>query len=141
MPYTSTTDSDSEQKNMLQQHYAGAAGGAATTDYLKIRVARKSFLRSVQFVVTTAGGGATHKFEVYVTPVATGTPVKKGEYVLGTSVARTVAELAFNTAANPEVTVEMGDQINVKSGADATGVAEVTYLFQTHVNSAMTAPY
>lgn len=95
--------------------HAFAVGGAATTEYAKFRSLKKKKLEKVTAWVSTAGTAAGHKLDVYIgtTSVAS--------LALGTAVAETKVEVSVNQ----EVAAESA--VSVKTGADATGKANLTF--------------
>ena len=106
---------DSPNHTVRNEHFAGEAGGGATTEYVKFRRFQKARVKAVHAVVTVAGTNAGHGFDIYngTTSVAT--------ISLGTSAAGASAKLTvdFDVAA-------LG-QISVKTLVDATGKAHVIY--------------
>lgn len=119
MPY------DSANFVVRREQFAGEAGGAATTEYVKFRSFQASRLKQVHAYVTTAGTTTGHGFNVF-----------KGTTSVGT------IPLSTNTAAASQVnvtrhgsgvldlTLAAGDQISVKSLADAAGKAHIVYEFE-----------
>lgn len=98
----------------LSREYAvSAAGGAATTAYGKLRSINKLKLTKAKAWVTVAGTATGHKFDIMV-----GTN-SVGSLPLGTEIPDTAVEVALN------VEVAAGAAVTLKSGADATGKADV----------------
>lgn len=102
------------------EHFAGEAGGAATTEYGKFRRFQAAQLKKVHAVVTTAGTATTHKLDVYhgTTSIAS--------IALSTSTAGSTGSTSLL-----DRRLESLDQISVKTGADAVGKAHVIYEYET----------
>ena len=109
---------DDANANVRREHCAGEAGGGATTVYGKFHHFQKMKLSAVHFRVTTAGTATTHKFDVYI-----GTD-SVGSAALSTSTAGATSSVSIGSAVTALQAVE------VKSGADATGKAVVSYEFE-----------
>lgn len=106
------------------EHFVGAVGGDATTEYGKFRRFQAAQLKKVHAVVTTAGTATTHKLDVYHGTASIGT------IALSTSAAGSIASSALL-----DRRLESLDQISVKTGADADGIADVIYEYETEPDS------
>jgi len=111
-----------------REHFAAACGGDATTEYGKFRSFQKMKLKKVHAVVTTAGTAAGHKLDVFHGTTSVGT------ISLGTSAAGVTASSATLNRA-----VAALEQVSVKSGADADGIADVIYEFEVDHDAVRTA--
>jgi hypothetical protein len=102
----------------IERERFATAGGAATTTYAKFRSFSAAKLLRVKAWVATAGTVAGHGFDVYIgtTSVAT--------LPLGTGAA------GVSASANVNLPVAAGDQISVRSLADATGVADILFEYR-----------
>lgn len=107
---------DSPNALLRREHFAGEAGGGATTEYCKFRSFQKAKLKAVHFVVTTAGTATAHKLDIFHGTTSIGSTT------LGTNT-------AGYSASNTDVDQSLAalDQISVKTGADATGKAHVVF--------------
>jgi hypothetical protein len=114
-----------------REHFAGEAGGAATTEYGKFRSFQKAKLKNVHAAVTVAGTAAGHKLDVFhgTTSIAS--------IALGTSAA---GVLASADSAGPGLDRELAsmDQISVKSGADTVGKAHVIFEYEVQHDAVQT---
>lgn len=101
------------------EHFAGEAGGEATTEYAKFRRFQALQLKKVHAVVTTAGTTTGHKLDVYhgTTSVAS--------IALSTSTTGEAASTDFL-----DLRVESLEALSVKTGADAAGKAHVIFEFE-----------
>lgn len=110
---------DSPGYTVRNEHFAGEAGGGATTEYLKFRRFQKCRVKAVHAVVTVAGTNAGHGLDIYNGTASVGT------ISLGTSAAGV-------TASNSTVDFDVASlgQISVKTLVDATGKAHVLYEFE-----------
>lgn len=107
-----------------REHFAGEAGGGATTEYGKFRVFQASRLKKVHAFITTAGTATTHAINVYHGTTSI------GAIALSTSTAIASALGGANSSAVLNRTLAAGDQISVKTGADAAGKAHIIYEFE-----------
>lgn len=114
---------DSPNCTVRREHFAGEAGGAATTEYAKFRAFQKFKLKAVHVWPTVAGTATTHKLDVL-----RGT-TSVGSISLSTAAAAS-AEGAAPSSADLDIDVDQGEQVSVKSGADAAGKAHVVYEFE-----------
>ena len=103
-----------------REHFAGEAGGAATTTYGKFRAFQKLKLKKVHAVATVAGTATTHKLDVFHGTTSVGT------IALSTGAAETTKA----SSAVLNLVVAPLEEISVKSGADATGKAAVVYEYE-----------
>jgi hypothetical protein len=110
-----------------RERYAGACGGAATTEYGKFRSFQAAKLEKVHVVVTTAGTATTHKLDIY-----------HGTSSIGT-IALSTNTGTFHSALLSEALASM-DQISVKTGADAAGIADVVYEYHVTPDAVETEP-
>jgi hypothetical protein len=119
MPY------DEPNYTVRREQFAGEAGGAATTEYCKFRAFRAARLKQVHAFLTVAGTATTHGFNVF-----------KGTTSVGTIALSTTAVTAAQVNVTKygsgvlDVTLAAGDQISVKSLADAAGKAHIVYEFE-----------
>jgi hypothetical protein len=104
-----------------REYFGGEAGGGATTTYSKFRSFQKARLKRVIAAVTVAGTATAHKLDVFHGTTSI------GSIALGTSAAGVVAQSAI---LNEDLAAM--DQVSVKTGADATGKAEVVYEYHVH---------
>lgn len=113
MPY------DDSEYTIRREHFAGEAGGAATTEYAKFRSFQKTRLKAVHAAVTVAGTATTHKLDVYhgTTSIAS--------IALSTATAGVTASSAVLNR-----TLAALDQVSVKTGADAVGKAHVVFEYE-----------
>ena len=110
---------DDPDFSIRREHFAGEAGGAATTEYAKFRVFQASRLKKVHVAATVAGTATVHGFDVYHGTTSIGT------IALSTSTAGSLGHSALL-----DRTLASMDQISVKSLADAAGKAHVLYEFE-----------
>lgn len=110
---------DDANSTVRREWWAGEAGGAATTEYLKYRSFQKARLKKVHAIVTTAGTATGHALDVYH-----GTD-SIGSITLGTSTAGATASSALL-----DHTIDSLTQISVKTKADATGKANIIYEYE-----------
>lgn len=115
-----------------REHFAGEAGGAATTEYGKFRAFQKFRLKAVHAFRTVAGTATTHKFDVF-----RGT-ASVGSIALSTTAAVGHAGGAPSSAVL-DLEVAQGQQVSVKSGADAAGKAHIVYEFEVLPDAEQTA--
>lgn len=116
---------DAPNYNVRQEYFAGEAGGGATTEYCKFRRFQKSRLKKVHASVTTAGTATAHGFDVYQGTTSIGT------IALSTTAAAGAAGAVSASSGLLDVTIAAGQQVSVKSLADATGKAHIVYEFET----------
>lgn len=102
-----------------REHFAGEAGGAATTEYTKFRSFQAARLKKVHVVASVAGTTTGHGFNVFHGTTSI------GSIVLGTQTAGSVGHSALL-----DRTLASMDQVSVKSLADAAGKAHVVYEFE-----------
>lgn len=123
---TKTMRYDSPDYIITREHCIGEAGGAATTVYGKFHSYAATTLKAVHMRVTTAGTATTHKFDVFIgtASVASG--------ALSTSTAGVTTSVAIGSA------VDSLEAVEVKSGADATGLAVITYEYEYQNNATVT---
>lgn len=113
---------DSPQYQIIREDGgSGLAGGAATTEYSKFVSFVAQKLLRVNAHVTVAGTVAGHGFDVYIGTTSVGT------IALGTSAATTNASVSI-AAGLQDVAALQG--VSVKSLADATGKAVITYEYK-----------
>lgn len=98
-----------------RDHCPGEVGGAATTVYGKFHAFAKTRLHAIHARVTVAGTVTGHKLDVYIGTASVAT------VALSTS----AAGVTFTVPVCQNVDSLQG--IEVKTGADATGKAVVTY--------------
>lgn len=97
-------------------------GGAATTAYGKtVPVNRPGRVRKWNAIVITAGTATTHAVNLYVGTTSI------GSISLGTSAANTIVEGSDVNTTVPESSLGW---IEVRSGADAAGIAGVTIEYE-----------
>lgn len=107
--------------NEPRQVFAGEAGGGATTEYTKFRTFLALKLKAAHAVVTTAGTTTGHGFDVYHGTTSI------GSIALSTNTAGVAASLVLSA----DRSIAQGDQLSVKSLADATGKAHVVFEYWT----------
>jgi len=107
-----------------REYFAGEAGGAATTEYLKFRVYQKTLLKRVHAIVTTAGTAAGHGFDAFRGTTSVGT------IALSTKTAAPAAGEISASSAVLDLELAPGQQVSVKSLADATGKAHIVYEYR-----------
>ena len=95
------------------------AGGGATTEYAKFTSFQKIKLKKAHAMVTTAGTITGHGFDVY-----------SGTSSIGTISLSTSAEYSSASSGALDATVASMGQVSVKSLADATGKAIITYEYE-----------
>lgn len=100
---------------------AGSAGGAATTAYAKFRTFRRAKLKNVHACVTVAGTSTAHKFDVYI-----GTS-SVGSIAVGTTAAGSMVSAVPLVTGGLDQVIDGTQQVTVKTGADATGTADIVY--------------
>lgn len=110
---------------ITREYNAGAAGGGATSFYGKFRSFQAAKLKKVHAVVLTAGTATTHKLDVY-----------HGTTSIGT-IALSTNTGVFHSATLNEDLASM-DEVSVKTGADATGVAHVVYEYDVSPDAVTT---
>ena len=112
---------------ITREHCAGEVGGAATTVYGKFHSFAATKLKAVHARVTTAGTATAHKLDVYIGTASV------GSIALSTSTAGVTGsvEIGQNVAS-------LG-AVEVKTGADATGKAVVSYEYELQAGAAVTA--
>lgn len=107
-----------------REHFAGEAGGGATTEYGKFRSFQAARLKKVHLAVTTAGTATTHGFDIYRGTTSVGT------IALGTATAVGDAGGISASSAVLDLGMASGQQISVKSLADVVGKAHVIYEYE-----------
>jgi len=109
-----------------REHCVGECGGTATTVFGKFHKYVPFKLKAVHVRVTTAGTATTHKFDVYIgtTSVASA--------ALSTSTAGVTTSVAVGSNVTSLQAVE------VKTGADADGLAVISYEYEDIPGSDMT---
>jgi hypothetical protein len=115
---------DSAAYNVRREYFAGEAGGGATTEYAKFRVFQASRLKKVHAFITTAGTATTHGFNVFHGTTSIGT------IALSTATANANALGGANSSALLDRALAAGDQVSVKSLADAAGKAHLIYEYE-----------
>lgn len=113
--------------NVRREHCAGEVGGAATTAYGKFLAFQKCKLKAVHARVTTAGTATTAKLDVYNGTTSIGT------LALSTSTAGST----FSSATLDSAIAALGSA-EVRTGADATVKAIVTYEYQVDHDASST---
>ncbi len=116
---------DDPDFTIRQEQFAGEAGGAATTEYCKFRRFQKTRLKKVHASVTTAGTATAHGFDVYQGTSSVGT------IALSTTAAAGAAGAVSASSGLLDVTLAAGQQVSVKSLADATGKAHIIFEYET----------
>jgi len=116
MPY------DSPNYDVRREQFAGEAGGGATTEYNKFRVFQNSRLKNVHAFVTVAGTATTNGFNIFHGTTSI------GAISISTATAHTalISPPRFSSGILDR-TLQPGDQVSVKSLADATGKAHIIY--------------
>lgn len=109
---------DDPDFQVRREHFAGEAGGAATTEYGKFRSFQKMRLNAVHAAVTVAGTATTHKFDILQGTASI------GSIALSTAAAGVVASAVLNAD------IDALGQISVKSGADQAGKAHIVYEYE-----------
>jgi hypothetical protein len=107
-----------------REHFAGATTAGATTTGLKFRSFQAMRLKNVHVAVLVAGTATTHKLDVMKGTTSVGT------IALSTN---TAGYTASADTSGPGLDVDFAsltDELSVKSGADATGTAQVIYEFE-----------
>lgn len=112
--------------NITRDH-CSIAGGAATTAYAKFISFAATRLKAIHAKVVTAGTATTHALNAYIGTASV------GAIALSTSTAGVTATLLLDEPVPSLETVE------VRTGADATGVAIVTYEYEYQNGAAVTA--
>lgn len=115
---------DSPNCTVRREAFGGEAGGAATTEYAKYRFFQKAKLKAVHFVRTTAGTATAHGFNIF-----RGT-ASVGAVALNTTTAAASAGGEIASATGLDLTIAAGQQLSVKSLADAVGKAHVIYEYE-----------
>jgi len=118
---------DSPNANITREISAGEAGGAATTEYCRNRVYQKGILRAVHAVVTTAGTATAHALNVYVGTTSVGA-ITLSTSTAGVSASSGALDTAFTSL----------EALSVKTGADATGTADVVYEYDVDHDATQT---
>lgn len=118
---------DHPNNTITREHFAGEAGGAATTEYAKFRQFQKLKLKAVHAAVTTAGTTTGHALDIYHGTTSIGT------IALSTSAAGVTA-----TSGKLDRSVASFDQLSVKTKADATGKAHVIFEYQIDPDAVQT---
>jgi len=118
MPY------DDPDFSIRRENFAGEAGGGTTTEYAKFRVFQASRLKKVHAFITTAGTATTHAINVYHGTTSI------GAIALSTSTANANALGGVSSSALLDRVLAAGDQISVKTGADAVGKAHIIYEYE-----------
>lgn len=95
------------------------AGGAATSTYARDVALQARRLRGWHGQVVVAGTATTHAFTLYLGTTSIG----------ATTLSTSTAGTNFNVT-NLDVAVPSMSLLSVRSGADATGVAAMSYEFQ-----------
>lgn len=111
---------DDPDFTIRREHCCPPTTAGATTEGAKFRQYQKFLLKRAHAAVITAGTATTHGYDVYVGTTSVGT------IALGTS--------GTNVSASSAVlnqSVSALQQVSVKSLADATGVAQIVYEFET----------
>lgn len=109
---------DAPNVTVRREHCVGEVGGGATTVYGKFHHFQKMRLNAVHVRVTTAGTATAHKFDVYIGTASVASAA------LSTSTAGVTTSVAVGS------TVTSLEAVEVKSGADATGLAVVSYEYE-----------
>jgi hypothetical protein len=106
-----------------REQFGGETTAGATTESCKFRSFQKMKLKNVHAVVTVAGTATTHKLDVFrgTTSVAS--------ISLGTSAIGATAK-ADSSGPGLDLAYAALEQLSVKTGADATGRAQVVYEFE-----------
>ena len=110
-----------------REHCTPPTTAGATTEGAKFRQFQKFKLKAVHAYVVTAGTATTHGYDVYRGTTSVGT------IALSTSTAGSSA-----SSATLNLDVASMQQISVKSLADATGVAQIVYEYETQSDAAQT---
>jgi len=119
MPY------DSPNFTVRREQFSGEAGGAATTEYSKFRSFQAARLKQVHAYVSVAGAAVDHSFNVFQGTTSVGT------ISIGTAtVPASQVGVTKYSSGILNVTLAAGDQISVKSLADATGKDHIIYEFE-----------
>lgn len=118
---TSYSDADAA---IRREFYAQEAGGAAATTYSKFRAFRRSKLKNVYAIVTTAGTVVGHKFDVL-----NGT-TSVGSIAVGTAAVGSVVTAVPQSVGGLDLIIDGPNQMSVKSGADTVGKADIVYEYQ-----------
>ncbi|THF55920.1 hypothetical protein [Pseudothauera rhizosphaerae] len=110
---------DDPNFQIRRERYAGEAGGSATTEYGKFRSFQKIRLKAVHAVVTVAGTATTHKLDIL-----------HGTTSIGAIALSTSTAGVKSSSTTLDRSVGSLEAISVKSGADATGKADVIYEYE-----------
>ena len=123
---------DSPNFSVRREQFAGEAGGAATTEYNKFRAFQASRLKAVHAYITVAGTIAGHGFNVFHGTTSVGAITLS----TNTTQASQLGNADYNVVLNR--TLAPGDQISVKSLADASGKAHIVYEFEVTPDAVVT---
>lgn len=115
---------DDPDTQVRREYFAGNAGGGATTEYCKFRSFQKARLKAVHACVTVAGTTTTHGFSVFRGTTSVGT------ILLGTGTAVGAAGGISASSGTLNLEIAAGQQISVKSLADADGKADIIYEYE-----------
>jgi hypothetical protein len=118
---------DSPNFAVRNEHLAGEAGGAATTEYAKFRHFQKMRVKAVHSYVTVAGTTTDHAFNLFHGTTSV------GAFAHGTATAGSLL------TAQTDIDVASGVQLSVKSLADAVGKAHIIYEFENAPDGVVSA--
>lgn len=111
---------DDPDYQIRREHCCPPTTAGATTEGSKFRQFQAFKLKKAHAIVITAGTATTHGYDIYHGTTSIGT------IALSTSTAGSVAHSALLDRA-----VGSMEQVSAKSLADATGVAQIVYEFET----------